>query len=428
MSAPIDEIRGALEAHAQFEDTAALARLGSVKARIRVVRRRRRAALAGAAAAVVAVAGGVATLLPGDQDAAPTSRTFGDLVAPATMTASGSTYTFDRMVTGKGRVSLRDPGDVPALVTWATAGAATATIDQSDDEPYTSAADFADFRRLYSQDGTKVTATGDGKVALALYTLSKPAAGARADIDGTPVVLRDEMPGFRAIDTVWGEPGQTDVTVTFTYPERTLEVTSFCTGAPGYDLHVDVGRPGSWGACDDEPSVDGPGDRTGFTDGIEREDGTEAKPGDRITAHLWLSRKGSEKPVKGPVDGVRMGAGFYETEPTVATIGAWQLTELREEAGHTWRFVRVLSGDEAAREMSTDIDSDRRPGLVVFTAGSDAHLVRSWFDGEERARNENNTGGTFLMTEGPFGPGHHTLRLRAQHPTRFGVALYEQAD
>lgn len=427
MSAPIDEIRGALEAHAQFEDTAALARLGSVKARVRVVRRRRRAALAGVAAAVVAVAGGMATVLPGDHEAGPSSRTFGDLVAPATMTASGATYTFDRMVTGKGRVTIADTGDRTALVTWATAGAATATITPRDGEHYASAADFADFQRIYEPGGTKVTATADGKVALAVYTLSEPAAGARADIDGTPVVLRDEVPGFRRIDSVWGEPGQTDVTVTFTYPQRTLSVASFCTGAPGYEFHVDVAGPGVSGLCDDEPAVDGPGDRAGFTDGIARPDGSEVEPGDVVTVRLWLSRKGSDAPVKGPLEGVRMGAGFYETDPTVARIGAWPLTDLYEEGGHTWRFVRVLSDDRVARELSTDVVAGR-PGLLLYTASPDATVVRSWFDGEERATNENHTGGTFLATEGPFSVGQHTLKLRAKHPTRFGVALYEQAD
>jgi hypothetical protein len=367
MSTPIDaqEIREALEAHARFDDTAALARLGSVKARVRVVRRRRRATLAGAAAAVVAVAGGVAAYLPGQKDAAPASRTFGDLVAPATMTAGGATYSFDRMVTGTAKVTITDKGDQPALVTWATAGATTATIEQPTSErPYASAADFADFQRLYEPDGTEVTATGAGRIALALYTLDQPAPGARADIDGTPVVLRAAMPGFRAIDAVWGDPGQTDVAFTFTYPERTLETVNFCTGAPGYDLHVDIGGPSSVGACSDEASVDGPGDRTGFTDGIRRPDDSVVQPGDQVTAHLWLSRKGSAKPVRGPIDGVRMGIGLYETEPTVATIGEFPLTELREDGGHTWRFVRVLTGDEVGRAFSTTLTAGDRPVLL----------------------------------------------------------------
>jgi hypothetical protein len=431
MSAPTNalEIREALEAHAQFDDTAALARLGSVKHRVRVVRRRRRAALAGAAAAVVIAAGGVATLLPGHDDAAPASRTFGHLVAPATMTSAGATYRFDRMATGAGKVSIADTGDQPTLVTWATAGAATATIDQHDGESYTSAADFDDFRRIYGAEGAKVTATADGKVALALYTLSEPAAGARADIDGTQVVFRDEVPGLRPIDSVWGEPGQTDVTMTLTYPERTLELTSFCTGAPDYDLHVDVEGPGSWGACDNEPSVEGPGDRTGFTGGITRQDGSVVKPGERVTVHLWLSRKGSDEPVPGRLAGVRMGAGAYEAEPTVATMGQWSLTELREEAGHTYRFVRLLSADASGRAFATDVDATGRPGLLAYTAGPEASMVRTWFDGEEQARNENSIGGgTFLSTVGPFAPGHHALRLRASVPTTFGVALYEQVD
>lgn len=433
MSAPIDEIRGTLEAHAQFDDTAALARLGSVKARVRVVRRRRRAALVGAAAAVVAVVGGVTTLLPGSDEAAPASRSFGGLTAPATLTSEGATYSFEKMVTGTREARWTDDLDGPSLVTWASPldgpVIVTKTFDGEDLDP--SFEDFRDFIALEGKDEQTIQAvTSRGRVALAVYTLESPAAGPRAEIDGTPVVLREELPGFRGLGGTWGEPGETDVTVALTYPERTLELVSFCTGAPRYDFHVDVEGQGTWGACDDEPSVNGPGDRAGFTDGIERADGSRVAPGDEVTVRLWLSRKGSDEPVAGPLEGVRMGAAFYEADPTVATIGDWPLTELREEAGHTWRFVRVLEGSpEPRRRFEASVDVGTRPALVVFTAGAGAGLVRPFVDGEEGSGYSSDTGeGTFLGTAGPVGAGVRTLSLRSTHPTSFGVALYERAD
>lgn len=435
MSAPIDahEIREALEAHAQFTDTAAVARLGSVRARVRVVRRRRRAALAGAAAAVVAVVGGVTTLLPGSDEAAPASRSFEGLTAPATLTSEGATYSFEKLVTGTREARWTDDLDGPSLVTWASPldgpVIVTKTFDGEDLDP--SFEDFRDFIALEGKDEQTIQAvTSRGRVALAVYTLESPAPGARADIDGTPVVLREDIPGFRGIDAVWGEPGQTEVTLTLRHPERTLELASFCTGPRGYDLHVDVEGPGSWGACDDEPSVRGPGSRIGFSDGIERADGSFVQPGDQITVRLWLSRKGSDARVDGPLQGVRMGVALYEQEPTVATIGDWPLTELREEAGHTWRFVRVLEGSpEPRRRFEASVDVGSRPALVVFTAGAGAGLVRPFVDGEEGGGYSSDTGeGTFLGTAGPVGAGVHTLSLRSTHPTRFGVALYERAD
>jgi hypothetical protein len=433
MSTPIDaqDLRETLDARAQFDDTAALARLGSVKQRVRVVRRRRRAALAGVAAAVVAVTGGVATLLPGEREAGPSDRAFGDLTAPATLTSAGATYAFSQLITGEGDVRFTDALDEPYLVTWAGEGAGPVTITKVDGErPYTSVEDFRDFVAVGGGGKQTTQVAGQGRVALAVYTLDSPASGARVDMDGTPVVLRNVVPGFRGLGGVWGEPGQTDVTVTVTYPERTLELASFCTGAPGHDFHVDVEGQGTWGACDDEPSVNGPGDRAGFTDGIERPDGSRVEPGEEVTVHLWLSRKGSDEPVAGPLDGVRMGAAFYEAEPAAATIGEWPLTELREEAGHTWRLLRVTTtGEEAPRrQVRVPLSAADRPMLVVFTSGRGSGLVRSWVDGLEGGGYSNDAAGTFLGTVGPLDAGEHLLTLRATRATTFGVALYEQVD
>lgn len=431
MSAPLDEIRGALEAHAQFDDTAALARLGSVKARIRVVRRRRRAALAGAAAAVVAVAGGVATLLPDRHEIAPASRTFGTLTAPATMTSGGATYRFERLVTGDREVRWSDDRSGPSLVAWAGSTDAPVAVTRTDDErSYTSADDFGDFLTLEGKDEQTVQVVAPrGRVALAIYALAQPPAGARADIDGTPVVFRYDLPGYREIGAAWGEPGQTDLRLVFPYPRRELDMTHFCSAPRGYEVHVDLTGPMSWGACDDTPSVYGPGERVGFTEGLERAGGMPVRPGEILTAHVWLTRKGSDEPVRGPVDGVRLGVAAYEREPAVARIGTWPLTGLREEAGHVWRFQRVLASSGPSADPTITLPAADRPRLVVLTAGPDSGVVTLVVDGVESTSYENETGGgTFLATEGPLDAGPHTVHVRAKHPVAVEMALYEQAD
>lgn len=425
------EIREALAAHAAFDDTAALARLGSIKARVRVVRRRRRVALAGAAAAVVAVVGGVATLVPGEREATPVSRVFGDLTAPRTMSSGGATYTFDRMVTGTGRLTVDAEVKGPVLVSWATADDGAVTIERpTDGSPrYTSREDFGDFLSLDNLDEQAVEVSGTGRLALAVYRFSTPASGAQADVDGTPMVLRDELPGFASLGAAWGEPGATELTMTFTYPARELAVSSFCAGAKGYELHVDVEGPGVSSICSDTPSVHGPGDRMGFNDGLTLADGSDARPGDRITARLWLSRKGSDEPVTGPVAGVRMGVAAYETEPSVGTIGQWDLTELREEAGHTWRFVRLLPATETGRHNTVAITVTDQPQLVLVTASEGSGRASMFVDGQPSTTYDfADSGGGFLTNARPFGPGSHTVSLRTQRPGTMWAAVYEQVD
>ena len=424
------EIREALEAHARFDDTAALARLGSVKARVRVVRRRRRAALAGAAAAVIAVAGGVATHLPGRHEAAPASRTFGDLTAPATMTSEGATYRFKELVTGEDEVRWADDVDGPVLVSWAATGDGPVHILKTVDSDFTysSVEDFRDFLPVDHVDDQTIQAVGKGRVALAVYTFAEPAAGARADIDGTPVVFRDRMPGYLAVASGWGAAGPTDLRMCFAYPEGQLEMTSFCMAPKGYELHVDVAGPGMGIGCHDAPSVHGPGSRHGFSEGLTRPDGSNVVAGARVTMHAWLSRQGSDQPVRGPIEGVRIGAAAYETEPGVAVLNGWSLTELREEAGHAWRFVKVLPEVPAGDATALQVDGHGRPKLVLVSVSPGAGRVQLRVDGSTVVGFSGGVGGGFLTPAGPFGAGQHTVGVRSQHPATMEAALYEQVD
>jgi hypothetical protein len=424
------ELREALETHATFDDTAALARLGSVKSRVRVVRRRRRAAIAGAAAAVVATAGGLATYLPGNGNS---DRQFAGMTAPATMTSLGYTYTFDKLITGDGKAKFADDIEGPILVSWADAGDNNLTVTDSfeSETPYVANGDFADFKAadvMASDDGHKRTfeVSGRGQVALAVYTLSKRPVGTTDD----GVTFRDDIGSARAIAAAWSNKGETDVAVTFTYPERTLVAREFCTAPKGYDMHVDIGGPRVWGPCEHELNFDAAGDTSSFPDGLEGPGGRTFKPGDQVTAHLWITRKNQDEPVSGPLPGLQMGISLYQEKPTVATIGEWPLTEYREEAGHLYRFVSVENAATAVRQLSATRAVADRPLLFVYTGGAGATRTRTTVDGEVGTTHVNGDEGvgSFLAVEGPFGSGTHTVELRNRNAAKAGIAVYEQVD
>ena len=434
MSAPIDEIRGALEAHAQFEDTAALVRLGAVKARVRVVRRRRRAALAGAAAAVVAVVGGVATVLPGDHEAAPADRTFGHLTAPATMTSLGYTFGFARMLTGEDAISYEPDGDEPRLVSWAGAGSRAVELSGLEDAPFTSADDFDDFAVVSGDTEVKVTGTGD--VALAVYTLVDRPAG--ETVDG--ITFRADRSGDRLVASAIGEPGDNDLTFTFTMPDRPVREVTYCSGVGrSYDVQVSLnGHFTSGGSCGDGPNFDGQFGSATWDDGIAWPDGTGLRPGDRVTARIWLTRhvKGKDHPELGPVatsDAVRLGLAYYEVAPTVAEVAGWRLPELYEFGGHVWRY--VSSAEHRGGRASYD---------VAVAPGAPDRLVRV----ATRTENEEDTdatyrvsggstdglhaGGSFMTEVGPVRSGSETVSVRRSGGGGagdvIGFAVYERVD
>lgn len=438
MSAPIDahEIREALEAHARFDDTAALARLGSVKARVRVVRRRRRAALAGAAAAVVAVAGGVATLLPGEREVGPSDRTFGDLTAPATMTSLGYTFEFSMMIAGEAAVGFAPEGDEPHLISWAGRSDRAVELTGLEETPFASADDFEDFAVLPGGGDPEVKATGSGELALAVYTLKDRPAG--ETVDG--ITFREDRAGDRLIESVIGEAGDNDLTFTFTMPEGPVREVTYCSGVSrAYDLRVSLnGQFTSGGGCADAPHYDGQFGSTTWDQGIEWPDGTKVEPGDEVTARIWLTRhEKSDSDREAPVaesDTVRLGIAFYEAAPSVAEVVGWQLPEFYEFGGHTWRYVASeevrLRGGRAAYRIGTEDGPVQLLRVATRTTDEDGTEAsyRVW-GGPTDGRH---TGGSFMTEVGPFRKGAETVNVRRRggggDGESVGFAIYERVD
>jgi len=420
------ELREALESHATFEDTAALVRLGDVKRRVRVVRRRRRAAIAGAAAAVVLAGSGVAVLLPGHGSA---DRQFAGMTAPATMTSLGYTYTFDKLVVGDTKASFSDDIEGPFLVTWADAGDGVLTVLNPDDDSstLTSRGDFHDFVAVGGNEERSVKLDGQGEVALAVYRLSGYAPGNGLKDGGEQMTFRDDIGSARAITSAWGKDGDTDLKVTFTYPGRTLVQRDFCSAPKGYDLHVDIAGPGSVGQCQDSFYFDGPGNSVSWSSGLERPDGTEIQPGDRVTAHLWISRHNQDEPVAARIPGLRLGIGLYEETPPVAKLEGFNMTEYREEAGHLFRFVEVVKGDGPARTWKVSRTVGDKPLVFVLVGGESGGVTQVLIDGVPGTHYSAGTG-AFATTAGPLGPGKHAVELRSHRAGRFGAAIYEQVD
>lgn len=426
------DLREALEARAQFDDTAALARLGSVKQRVRLVRRRRRAALAGAAAAVVTVAGGLSTLLPGTEQAAPSDRTFGDLTAPATMTSLGYTFEFAQMITGKGAVGFAPAGDEPRLISWAGASDRPVELTGLEEAPFTSSDDFADFAVLPGGGEPEVTATGTGEIALAVYTLAERPAG--ETVDG--ITFREDRAGDRLIDGVIGEPGDNDLTLTFTMPEGPIREVTYCSGVSrAYDMQVSLdGRFVSGGGCLDGPHYDGQFGSATWDEGLEWPDGTRIRPGDEVTARIWLTPHGRDMDDAPPAasETVRLGLAFYEVAPPAAEVAGWELGELYEFGGHTWRYVASEEhhGGRASYRVSVPAGAERLVRVATRTADEDdPDALFRVFGGSTDGLH---AGGSFMTDVGPLRSGAETVTVKRRggggDGDTIGFAVYERID
>jgi hypothetical protein len=427
----VTDLRSTLEQHAEFHDDGLVGRSSRVHHRVRVVRRRRRAAAAGGlAAAVAVVAAGVA--LPRMGDEAPAERQFAGVTAPATMEALGYTYSFDRMLIGDGEVRLPagEPGDEPVLVSWANAadGPMQVTDPSALEAPrwFSSDEDFGDHVSGHPLPDD-VVVRGEGEVALAVYTLTDRAAG----VTEGGITFREERAGRRLLAAEIGADGQTELRVDFAMPEGGLVAVNFCFGAPeGYRVRTSLAGDGFVGnGCNDVgPHFDASYGEIGYTGGVVRADGSEVRPGERVTARIWIAREhgpeGAERTRYVP--GARLGIAFYEAAPPAARVVGMDVPELQEHGGHVYRYVGTVRGPSLTREVSG------RPVLVhVAGADGDANGSRHLVVDGRRGIGFSAGGDPFGTVVGPFHEGEHTVELASPGGAdgdRTGFSVYERVD
>ena len=106
------------------------------------------------------------------------------------------------------------------------------------DRVTSTATDFSDFHYVDPGEPLNLTVTSDkGQVAVAVYDLE----GLPDRVTHEGVFFRKDVAGSSLIASSLGEPGQTEITVSFTMPENALQTTEVCYGAPeGYSLAVEV--------------------------------------------------------------------------------------------------------------------------------------------------------------------------------------------
>lgn len=415
-------LRAELDTHAgDVVDGGSAPRTVAVHERVRVIRRRRRTLAAGSLAAVLALTGGgIALTRTQDRSASVADRTLAGHVAPEHLESLGFGYTFAEGDQGSGTASLDLPvSDQPRLVSWAGSEDDAVTVSTGADTR-SDRSDFGDFLPVYPGMSGRVSVTGEGRVAIAVYTLSELADGVSAD----GAVFRNEMAGDTLLDAAFSG-GSDPISLTVPMPEGGLRVARACTGAPsGTWLRIMVnGEARSWGECGDWAVDAGTGGGTFWTD-----DGLPG-PGSSVTVTATLTQ-GMRGPAVTP-DGVVYGVGVYATGPVAGTAGGSEVPELTEANGHLWRYVSLNSGGPA-RSLDATIDGPGERYVVVYIShASEKGLVRTFVDGEPAGPLMGAAQLGASMGLGVVSPGS-VVEVRADRAagprTRLGLAVYERID
>jgi hypothetical protein len=415
----IQDLRSTLDREARaLHDDNVVARTVAVRGRVRTVRRRRAAAVV--AAAAVAVAGVAVGVTTGSDGPAPAAqrRLVGQAV-PAEMTSLGWTYAFGEGTEGDGTARLRlESSDQPRLVTWATAGEdQSVTVQRSPERPWpSSSADFADFTVVHPGFDGRVSVTGNGPVAVAVYELTDEAP------DGYTrggVTFREDVGGDRLLEAVVGEPGVAELELEVTPGTRRLALPTLCTGGPrGTWTHLAInGEEVTWGpGCDDGRFDPGAG-------GFE----TSAGAGPTTGLRLWVT-EGEDGPLVSD-DSLLLGLGVYEVEPASARAARQRVDELIERDGHLWRLVDTTTGEVGQRELV--VPAHAAPETLVATyftslGGATAFPVRNG-----RRTDAGFAGGTGSTFAGIlYGEGTAGARISGEPGPRaqLGLARYERVD
>jgi hypothetical protein len=257
------------------------------------------------------------------------------------MTSLGWTYAFAEGTEDDDTAELRlEPSDEPRLVTWATQGSDQAvTVQRAAERPWSSTSeDFADFTVVDPGFDGRVSVTGNGPVAVAVYELTDEAP---EGYTRSGVTFRGDVAGRRLLGAAVGNSGQADLQVEVPLPSGRVVVPTLCAGGgKGTWTHLSVdGREVSWGpGCSDDR----------FDPGAGGNEMPVRDPG-LATVRVWVT-DGEDGPVVDDDDLV-LGVGVYQPEPDVATAARQKVERLVERDGHVWRLVDTTDGEVGGREL-----------------------------------------------------------------------------
>lgn len=410
----LDDLRATLTIHAPTEDAALLDRTASIRSRIRVVRRRRRvSAVVGAVAAVALIAAGIA--LPRFVSNEP------DMAAPTTVTMAGFEYRLVRVVKtepGQTRLNIdvpRKDADQAVMLLADGLGDGSATLqptyERAGEDPFDGApgdrivhdgANPAIPLPVYFDDGaatmryvlTVERGTAETRAGVAFYERTDRMPAGVVDSTGR-FVYRKQVGSRRLLEASFGEPGQSQLTFTFTgRPDRTalegacsLSPASYRGGQPPY-VNISVDGDGSFtsGQCWDTRAdlADGGAFLGGSGDGTH-------------TVRVWASDEPGGSP--GEYDGLVLGGAAYDDSSAVMINGS-RVDRVVEFAGRTWRLDEDATTRSVKGELSVSytVDSDQ----PVLLGSAAEHVTR--LDGSADQVTSNTAGSTFSSRSADPGP------------------------
>lgn len=257
------------------------------------------------------------------------------------------------------------------------------------------------------------------------------------------LVFRDEVLGEKLLGAAVGDPGQAEVSFTFTAPDVPLRFSPTCYGV-GIDYIVRVsveGRPHSGTACRRERDPD-PG-ANGLTNDAEPREllrDWDARPGDRLTVTVTLERhEGDDGPEPGTA--AVIGAGVYEDTRPERMVAGVEVPELVEHEGRTWELVGTYESNPGEDRLWIGAEGTEHdaPYLVLAATsgfrGESVYEIR--LDGAVMSRDEasqtNGASGPSWQTVRVFRPGRPhelelTVRKGATDRTRLAFLDYEPVE
>lgn len=418
---------------ASVHGESSVARVAAVRGRARSVRRRR---TAGGVVAAALMVGGIGTLalLPGSPDRGPEPADLPVVdghTARASIESLRSTYAFDEVHTGTDRVRVELPAsNEPRLVSWAGEGPLTVRSDYTDADRSGAAADFSDHTLVPPGDEHAVTVGGRGEIAVAVYDLQERAPGDYRD----GVAFPDVVDGTIRVDSVIGDPGQTDLTVETTMPERTLALRDVCstTVDRGLEVHVSVDGEDTF-SSECGPGAVG-GIVSGGTVGTPQRDAFPAA-GEPVTLRVWVTAatRGLRTPDRAigssAAPDLRLALAAYEVAEPAAAVPGWEVPPTVERDGHVWAYVEHTTRD-GGFTMRPDLAAPYLASVFVGAepeglSSGDEQRVQVVWDGVPGTSLSFDTS-TVVGTA--YGPQDRRIRLLAPAGTPISVAVYRRVD